>query len=218
MDPWTDRLSDYLDDELELAERSALEQHLATCEACRDTLAALQRVIARASQLPPLVPTSDLWPGIEQRVCAIRPVRRTVTFSFGQLAAAAILLVAVSAGLAWVLLRGPSSTPSSTVPETASFSRPRPSTALPVSFADETYDRAVADLERALEDGRARLDPNTVRIIEKNLQTIDAAIAQAQRALEADPSNTYLNGHLASARQRKLALLRSVSRMTDPEG
>ena len=218
MDPWTDRLSDYLDDELEPAERSALEQHLATCEGCRDTLAALRQVIARASELPPLVPASDLWPGIEQRVQAIRPVRRTVTFSFGQLAAAAMVLIALSGGVAWMLLRGPSPGPPSTMTEVPSSTRPRPTTALPVSFADETYDRAVADLERTLQEERARLDPDTVRIIEKNLRTIDTAIAQAQRALEADPSNTYLNGHLASARQRKLSLLRSVSRMTDPEG
>jgi hypothetical protein len=100
----------------------------------------------------------------------------------------------------------------------ASSPRPRPATTLPVSLADETYDQAVADLQRALDSGRSRLDPNTVKIVEKNLQVIDAAIAQAQRALETDPSNTYLNSHLADARRRKLALLKSVSIMTDPEG
>jgi tetratricopeptide (TPR) repeat protein len=89
---------------------------------------------------------------------------------------------------------------------------------LPVSLADATYDKAVTDLQQALAQDRSRLDPNTVQIIEKNLRTVDEAIAQAQRALEADPSNTYLNSHLADARRRKLALLRAVNLVANPEG
>lgn len=216
MDRWTDRLSDYLDDELAPGERAALEQHLASCDRCRDTLDGLREVVRQAARLSPRVPTEDLWPGIEQRVRAIAPVRRTFTFSFLQLAAAAVCLVALSGGLVWVLI-GPVRGVPASVDQTTSGSR-SPATTLPVSLADDTYDKAVTDLQHALEQGRSRLDPNTVRIIEQNLQTIDAAIAQAQRALESDPSNAYLNGHLADARRRKLALLRSASMMTDPEG
>ncbi|MGE5813096.1 MAG: zf-HC2 domain-containing protein [Acidobacteriota bacterium] len=216
MDPWTDRLSEYLDDELEPAERSAVEQHLASCASCRNTLEGLRDVARRAAALPYRVPAEELWPGIERRVRAIAPARRTFTFSFVQLAAAAIFLMALSGGLVW-MLRGPARETVSTTNQTTS-GRHRPATTLPVSLADETYDQAVTDLQRALQQGHSRLDPNTIRIIEQNLQTIDAAIAQAQRALEADPSSTYLNGHLADARRRKLALLRSVSMMADPEG
>ena len=50
---------------------------------------------------------------------------------------------------------------------------------------------------RVLQQNRARLDPQTVRMVEANLEVIDAAIIQARRALAADPSNAYLNGHLA---------------------
>lgn len=218
MDPWTDRLSEYLDDELEPAERVNVEQHLASCEACRATLASLREVVERAGSLRPRIPAADLWPGIEGRLLPNNRVRRTISFSFAELAAAAALLVALSGGLVWVL-RSPSSTGPGTAANHADApTRPQPSTALPVSFADQTYDQAVVDLQRALDEGRARLDPSTVAIIERNLQTIDAAIAQARRALDADPSNTYLNGHLADARRRKLALLRSVRSLTDPEG
>jgi anti-sigma factor RsiW len=217
VDPWTDRLSEYLDGELEPAEVAAIEQHLAACENCRRTMSELRGVIARAASATPVMPAADLWPGVERRVRAIRPSRRTVTFSLPQLAAAALLLVALSGGLIWVL-RGPGERTGAATGGPAVASRERPATTLPVSLADRTYDQAVADLQRAIEHERERLDPNTVAIVEKNLQVIDAAIAQAQRALEADPSNTYLNGHLADARRRKLALLRSVRLMTDPEG
>jgi anti-sigma factor RsiW len=216
VDPWTDRLSEYLDDDLDPAERVAAERHLASCESCRTCLEELRHVAHRAATLPDRAPADDLWPGIERRVRSIAPLRRTFTFSFAQLAAAALLLVALSGGAVWIL-RGPAGETVTTADQTTS-GRHRPATTLPVSLADETYDRAVTDLQQALEQGRSRLDPNTVRIIEQNLQTIDAAIAQAQHALEADPSNAYLNGHLADARRRKLALLQSVSMMADPEG
>jgi anti-sigma factor RsiW len=216
VDPWTDRLSDYLDDELAAGEREGIEQHLAECETCRAVLSDLRAIVGRAAKLPPREPESDLWPAIERRVQALAPARRTFTFSLPQLAAAALVLMTLSGGVVW-LFRPAAPARSATAP-TSETGRRTPTTALPIRFADQTYDRAVADLQRTLADERGRLDPSTIGVIEHNLAAIDAAIAQAQRALEADPSNTYLNGHLADARRRKLALLRSVSAMTDPEG
>jgi len=77
----------------------------------------------------------------------------------------------------------------------------------PVNFADQHYDEAIADLERTLEAGRTKLDPETVRVLEENIGAIDLAIDQCRRALATDPANVYLNTHLANARQRKIALL-----------
>ena len=59
--------------------------------------------------------------------------------------------------------------------------------------------------------GRGRLDTTTVRVIERNLATIDSAIAQAQRAVAADSANAYLNSHLAETMRRKLELLRQAA-------
>ena len=53
-DVWTDRLSEYLDDELPPGERAALEGHLAQCAECSATLADLRRVVARARALESL--------------------------------------------------------------------------------------------------------------------------------------------------------------------
>ena len=75
----------------------------------------------------------------------------------------------------------------------------------------QSYAAAVSDLERVLEQNRGRLDTSTVRVLERNLATIDSAIAQAQRALAADSANVYLNSHLAETRQRKLELLRQAA-------
>ena len=77
--------------------------------------------------------------------------------------------------------------------------------------ATQSYAAAVADLERVLAGGRGQLDTSTVRVIEQNLAAIDQAIAQAQRALHADPANLYLNTHLAETMRRKLDLLRQAA-------
>ena len=78
-------------------------------------------------------------------------------------------------------------------------------------YEDPAYDAAVADLQAVLEQGRDRLDPRTVQVLEESLGTIDAAIEDARRALAADPANARLNTYLAGTRQRKLELLREAS-------
>ena len=50
-DRWIDRLSEYLDGELDGAEREQLEAHLAVCETCSATLVQLRRVVARAQSV-----------------------------------------------------------------------------------------------------------------------------------------------------------------------
>ena len=63
-DRWTDRLSEYLDGELQPEEREDLQAHLFTCAACARTLAELRRVVERARALPDREPPRDLWPVI----------------------------------------------------------------------------------------------------------------------------------------------------------
>jgi hypothetical protein len=79
--------------------------------------------------------------------------------------------------------------------------------------ADPAYDAAVADLQGVLEEGRDRLDPRTVQVLEESLAAIDAAIDDARRALAADPANARLNTYLAGTMQRKLQLLREASQI-----
>jgi hypothetical protein len=82
------------------------------------------------------------------------------------------------------------------------------------ALAVASYRDAAADLERTFDAGRARLRPETMRIIEENLRTIDGAIAQADSALRRDPGSAYLNQYLAETMQRKLKLLRRAVEIT----
>jgi anti-sigma factor RsiW len=222
-DQWTNRLSEYLDGELTDGERIALEAHLQSCGECSSIMTDLRQVVARARMLEHEAPHHDLWPGIAQRIGATVGETRTVdlgsrraarrwSFSLPQLAAAGIALMTLSGGAVW-LIHSPEqqnfAPPSAIVPS----GNPRAINAAvnPRGNATQSYAAAVADLERVLASGRGQLDTTTIRVIEQNLAAIDRAIAQAQRALDADPANLYLNTHLAETMRRKLDLLRQAA-------
>jgi Putative zinc-finger len=220
-DQWTDRLSEYLDGELTKREQEQIEAHLAQCDECRTILDQLRAVVARASMLPSGAPASDLWPGVEARLNTsgktlpfrTRAVRR-ISFTLPQLVAAGLALMVLSGGAVWLSQFGGRTT---SLPPAAAAPISGPAVT-PIGLTNPRYDEAVRELEDALDAGRAQLDPETVKILESNLQAIDQAIEQSRRALEADPANGFLYSHLAEARQRKLALLRRASLLVGPKG
>lgn len=212
-DLWTNRLSEYLDDELDSAERAALEAHLKTCGACYATLSELRQVVARAKSLEDTPPAKDLWLGIragmrqgsEPRRQAPAASRR-VSFSVPQLLAASIALVLLSGGGAWLALHN-GGRPANQVVEIPS---PGPHIT-PVARWKVQSDMAIAELQDALTANESKLDTATVRVVRENLMVIDRAIAQAQKALRNDPGSTYLNLHLANTMRQKIELLRRAN-------
>jgi hypothetical protein len=79
------------------------------------------------------------------------------------------------------------------------------------SYDMTRYDATITELQDVIHAHRAELDTSTVRVIEQNLSLIDHAIGDARRALNADPANPYLNGHLAQQLQRKVRLLQQAT-------
>jgi hypothetical protein len=194
-------------------------------------------VAARARALADRAPVNDLWPGIAAAIgseitpLAPRrqrtPAARRFTFSMPQLAAAAVLLMAVSGGAVWTLRTAGSARPTTlatapghapSAPAMSGGSAVRPTEFTTVRpTAEQSYDAAVADLEQVLKEGRGRLDDRTLKIVEKNLATIDSAVTQARQAVEQDPANAYLNSYLAHAMRRKIDLLRQVVALTSAQ-
>jgi len=213
-DQWTNRLSEYLDGELDSTERAALEAHLATCGQCYATLGELRQVVARAKSLEDSPPAKDLWTGIRSRIHEGSEPRRQedqsnarrFSFTVPQLLAASIALVLLSGGSAWLALR---QRPTNT-PEPIAVTRPAGTRV--ASWTGST-DIAIGELEAALTQNEKRLDSTTVRIVRKNLAIINRAIAEARIALRNDPGNAYLNLHLADTMRRKVELLRRVNDM-----
>jgi hypothetical protein len=222
-------LSAYLDDDLDPGGGAAVDAHLAACGPCRDVVADLRRLRTHAASWASgtVAPSPDLWAGVAARLEP--PVRGTGArvlpwhqrrWSLGvvELAVAATLVAAVTAGLLWRGAPGaapaPEAGPAPVLAQVEPVGVPDGAVTT-VSFADAQFNAAVADLERVLQEQRDQLNPRTVQVLERNLQIIDDAIREARAALANDPANALLNAHLASARQRKLNLLRRAALISE---
>jgi len=186
------QLNEYVDGTLAADARALVEAHLAQCAGCREAVAELRSLIARAAALPKSIePDRDLWLPIVQR--ATRNVPRA--FWRGALAAAATLVI----GFALYRLLPPSTVVS------------RPEGRGWVAVQAE-YEEATDELTRALATERDRLEPATVALLERNLGVIDAAIRESRDALARDPGNVELRGLFAAAARQKVELLRWAAR------
>lgn len=230
---WTDQLSDYLDGALTGGSRDAVAAHLAECGECRRVLADLRAVVTEAGRLEGVAPMHDLWPGIASaigapsvasdvhggdviRLSTERRVARPagVFLTLRQLAAASIALVLVSA--AATLWAGPGL---GTAPARDGAAPPAQGPLLPaatgVGGPSPELSAELQTLERSLDVARRRLEPNTVRILEKNLGVIQRAIDESRRALELDPGNAFLRDHLDRAYRDKADYLRQAAGLAD---
>ncbi len=221
---WIDRLSDYIDDDMEPSERAALEAHLAECAACSSTLADLREVVDQAASLEDRPPGRDLWPGIAARLEKRGPVvvplearrssRDGFRLSLPQLAAAVLAALLIGVGGAWFAIeRGEPGVPVVAERPADPSDEPGSSPFVPVSESagGASYAEAVAELEAMLEQRRDRLDPETLRAVEQNLAIIDQAISEIRSALEENPDDPYLNRHLATTMKRKVDVLRQAT-------
>jgi anti-sigma factor RsiW len=219
-DLWADRLSEYVDGELDPAARADAEAHLLACGRCAATVEELRAVQRRAAALGELpLPAQDLWPAIEARL-EPRGGRRTIalpgrgwsarrwSLSLPQMAAAALFVMVLSSGGMWLAL---SRRPAPVRAGASQATVPALVTVQPAGFEATGYDAAIVDLEKMLAEHRSELDPKTVTILEQNLRIIDEATAQARKALAADPANRYLNDHLAEQLKRKMTILRQAT-------
>jgi hypothetical protein len=211
----TERLDDYVDGTLTEAELHEVELHLAGCAGCAEEERRLRAVLARVAAMPrEMSPARDLWPGIAERIAAVRPrpaapgPRRMWSWSPALLAAAAAVLVALG-GLArvWSPATG-RETPTGAVHEAAWTTDPA------LLAAEREYARATAQLMAALETQKATLPPETMAAVEKDLITIDAALRQVRGAIRQDPANPQLSHMLASTHQKKLDVLQRVVRLS----
>ena len=221
---WTERLSEYLDGSLTPEERIACEQWLLGNSEGRELLEELRAVVATAKRLPDAPVPESVWRGISAGIRAARseapagvvsidtarrpapaPSRRRWTFSPMQFAAAAAVLL-VSGTVIGTKMGAIRQVIINTPAPTDGIGRPVSTTITPT--ADASYDKAVQDLQTLLQRNRDQLDTATVRVLESSLAKIDAALAQAQAAVEADPHSAYLNDHLTRIRRKKLDLLR----------
>jgi len=220
-DPWLDRLSDYVDGLMDEAEARELRKHLETCDDCRAIEADLRTIVQLAHDAQPIEPARDLWPAIlggisassaPRDIASARSARvaRRFSFSMPQLAAAAVLLMAVTGTAVWLISSEEDGAVSGTIVQNAA---PEPSYRLVSLEQEPQVTDEIAALQATLEENRSVLDPATVEVVERSLESIDRAIADARAALEADPGNPYLHRQLDNTMRKKVDILRMATRV-----
>jgi len=101
-------LPDYVEGTLDDSRRAAVEGHLSECVRCASLLRDIENIQKEAAAMPDMVPSRDLWQGIEARIAApviplaARPERqRRIAPAWMGVAAAA--LIASTAGITYML-------------------------------------------------------------------------------------------------------------------
>ncbi len=197
-----EQLNDLADGTLTGAALEEAQAHTRTCAECRAQVESIRVLLQRVSALPQEIrPERDLRADIWAQAD-----RKTLWSWRYQLAAAAVILIAVTAVFTATLLRN-GETPVNIVEHTG---------ARPVDFVslEPQYREQVNELQDALREQRDQLSPETVRILEENLRIIDTAIQEARAALARDPQSAALGEMWRSAYQRKLDLLKQAARST----
>lgn len=207
------RLDAWVEGNLGEREAGSVAAHVAGCDACRAEARALEELLGAAAGLPREIrPPRDLWDGIDARL-ADEPEPAAVPLTSRRLPraslpawaliAAAIALVLVTAAVTSILTR------SHDAPIADRLGR-EPVTARGGAGDEARFLAASQELLAGLE--AQDLSPETMEIVRRNLEVIDAAIAELQLALERDPGNGELTRMLLATYQRKIELLEQAAR------
>jgi anti-sigma factor RsiW len=210
-----ERLDEFVDGDLPTDEARRISSHVEGCAACSAAVDELRALAARSAELPRSIePERDLWPELAARIES----EKVVPGAFGGsarrfLLAASLAVVAVGAVvIAYTVGRQqgpPTIVRVAPTPEVVTASAGPPS----FGIAEVEFQNARQQLLATLEQRRHTLSPETLQVVDDNLQLIDAAIGRISVALAENPDNPQLSLQLASAYRRQIDLLWRANRL-----
>lgn len=208
-------LHDWLDDVLAPRDAERVERHLAECSACRDTAESMRQLVASIQALPRTVaPPASVREAIMARIDEApaqfdvhpgdagiqRWYDRSLLSLRIPLAAAAIVLVALTIALTSMLTGGDAPAPAQVALVDPEF-----------AAVEAQYRQATQELETLLREVRAALPPGTSNLLDRDLSVLNAALLEAREALALDPGNPMLTSILLASYEKKLDLLRRAA-------
>lgn len=212
-------LDDYVTGELPGDARGPVAEHVAACAICAEDVSALERVLARAADLPKeLDPPGEAWENIEaaiQRDEASLQTKTRERFSSRHpivLALAASIVVAILSSAGTVAYLHSRAAPAQAVANGGD--QPTPASFAAFTIEENNYLRTAGALQDILDQQESALAPETVAQLKASLRTIDEAILEARNALARDPANKVLIDMLSANYRQKLDLLRRTTEMT----
>lgn len=213
-------LNDFVDGLLPGGREEGVREHLDDCGRCREEVEAIRSVVQEAARLPRAVRAPEsLWRAVASRTIEAEeePVR-VLRWQPGrwELAAAAVLLVALSSLVTAVFLRGGAGAGSqgSGLAERPSAAAPAGPRALDAgTVLEASYAPSVAALRKEFEARRGELSPATVQTVERNLEVIDRAIAETRSALASDPGSRPAAHLMAAMYRQEIGVLERTLRL-----
>lgn len=181
----SDLLSAYIDGELNLDRRLAVDDHLRVCDECRTSVRELAMVRDTLSSAPNgSFQALPRWSEIQRAVVrfgAAKSRRRMIARRFA----------VASAGAAAALIT-----------TTASLIQHRAEAG------------AAGDLERFISAGRAHMSPAMAAAYDDTIEILDRAIKDVQASLAGNPTDPFLTRYLARLERQRIAALRSLAMST----
>jgi len=206
-------ISDYIDDNLDVKDKSTLEQHLEDCPDCQLLLKEFKGILEEAQELEGYDPSHLGWLKVKAKLetetkTVKTPAferRKWFDFSFGQptlkhaLSAALILAIVVGTTTLGVrywkgrdLLQAKKSTQY---------------TLAKLEEAERHYQQASKALAEAFASQKESLSPEVAIVLQAHLEIIDFSIEACRRAAFSDPNNVEVRNYLLYAYSKKIELL-----------
>jgi len=203
------KISDYVDRELNSTEKKLLEKHLDDCSECQKLYEDFKKIKADAKGLAEFLPSGQTWfkiaSGIkEKQKKVIRPTRirqKLYDFSlnsFGWVVSAALLLV-IFVGAVTII---PRLSPPATSSQQYVVSK--------LEEAEHYYQKAIDALWEAVSVQEDSFDPQLYAVFQKNLNIIDESISACKEAVLSRPNSLDSRNYLLAVYKEKRTLLEDM--------
>lgn len=203
------KISDYVDNELNSAEKQLLEKHLNGCSECQKLYEDFKKIKADATGLAEFSPSGQTWfriaAGIKEKQNEnLRPTpvrQRRFVFSLNSLgwivSAALLLVIFVGAVTIIPKLKAPA-----TGSEQYVISK--------LEEAEHYYQKAIDALWEAVSVQEESFDPQLFAVFQKNLNIIDESITACKEAVLSRPNSLDSRNYLLAAYKEKRSLLEDM--------
>jgi hypothetical protein len=206
-------ISEFIDENQDPKENLALKSHLENCSDCQGILEDFKKIRSEAENLEKFSPSGQTWPrilaGVKEEKSAptreklVRPSFLTTLPKLQPVYAAAMLLVIVVGAVSIGIWYG---TRSSTFP---TLDR-QLDTYAKLEEAEHHYTKAIEALRDVMINREKDLDPQIVAVFQRNLEIIDASIAECKQLVLSDPEDIDSRRYLLAVYKNKADLLFEV--------
>ena len=169
---------------------------------------------AAAGLTTEVTPDRDLWPDIEQAISQPARPARTVLNSVWAQAAAVLLLVGGSSGVTYLAVTDDASPLSPVANGPALIFEPVSGSFGSMYNLGPDYQDARRSLAAKVDDELNRLTPEERANVEKNIEVIQTAIDEINKALAEEPDNALLQRLLLNTYREELDLMIRVDGIT----